>query len=159
MIYNFKETSMNTPNLSLMRITCKLSTVHKIAVYHALSILSCVWMLLHTSKRLSVPELVMCNAEQELLMHCMLPALAEVHRKQDQYYWAVYLSAVHAGPHSGLPLETLNPTISNTLLLLLSSQPPQNRAPYLADDTELQGEKSLPIILCFKLLQVLCLCL
>ncbi len=41
----------------------------------------------HTSTHsLSLILLLRCNAEQELVMHYMLLALAEVRRKQDQYY-------------------------------------------------------------------------
>jgi len=44
---------------------------------------------IHTSTHshiLSLILLLRCNAEQELVMHYMLLALAEVRGKQDQYY-------------------------------------------------------------------------
>ncbi len=88
--------------------------------------------------------LLRCNAEQELVMHYMLLALAEVRGKQDQYYWPVYLSADHTTLRSRLPLETLNQTISNTLVLLFSNWPLQHRLPYLPDAKENWWKRAYP---------------
>ena len=50
------------------------------------SLFARVYACSHTYEKLSVLLSVRCNAEQELLMHCMLLALAEVQGQQDQYY-------------------------------------------------------------------------
>lgn len=74
-------------------------------------------------------------------MHYMLLALAGVRGKRDQYYWPVYLSADHTTLRSRLPLETLNQTISNTLVLLFNNWPAQHKVPNLPDAKVRAGEK------------------